>query len=36
VFYVIAMIRDAAVQRDPLTYGWRVMEMGVQGAVKTW
>ena len=30
------MARDKAIPRDPLTYGWRVMEMGVQGAVKTW
>ena len=30
------MSRDAETVRDPLTYGWRVMEMGVQGAVKSW
>ena len=36
VFYVIAMVRDKATPRDGLTYGWRVLEMGVQGAIKTW
>ena len=36
VYYVMAMVRDKATPRDPVTYGWRVMEMGVQGAIKTW
>jgi predicted lipid-binding transport protein (Tim44 family) len=34
VHYVIAMVKDK--ELNPITGGWKVMEIGIQASMKTW